>query len=182
MLSLRLTVLFVLFALALFATPSASAASRGEIDAGVRAALVRMEEAIPAGREFAQRAVGALVFPRVIKAGFGLGAEVGEGALVVNGETVQYYRTTGLSFGFQIGASGTTEVILFMTPQALAGFRASQGWKAGVDGGIAVLTWGVAKDIDTNNLREPIVAFVFDHKGLMYDVSLKGARYWKIDK
>ena len=166
----------------LLAGSPAESATREDIDEGVRAALARMETVIPAGKEFAQRSVGALVFPTVFKAAFGLGGEVGDGALVVNGETVQYYRTTGLSFGFQLGGSGTTEVILFMTQEALDGFRSSQGWKAGVDGGIAIATWGVAKDVDTYNVREPIVAFIFDHKGLMYDVSLEGSRYWKIDK
>jgi len=172
----------LLLLLTLSCSPTLQAATREALDADVQAALTRMTEAIPAGNEFLQRAVGVLVFPRVLKAGFGLGGEVGEGALLVSGETVQYYRTTGLSFGFQIGVSARTEVILFMTPEVLAGFQASQGWKAGVDGGIAVLTWGVAKDVTTQNVREPVVAFLFDNKGLMYDVSLEGSRYWKIAK
>lgn len=174
--------ILVAISIAAFWAPLSRAATKEQLDAQVRDALTRMETAIPAGREFAQRAAGMLVFPRVMKAGFVVGAEVGEGALLVNGETVQYYRTTALSAGLQLGVSGTTEVILFMTPFALASFRASNGWKAGVDGGIAVLVWGAEKGFDTYNVRDNIVAFVFDHKGLMYDLSLDGSRYWKIDK
>jgi len=45
-----------------------------------------------------------LIFPRVLKAGFGIGGEYGEGALYVNNEKVEYYSTASASIGLQIGA------------------------------------------------------------------------------
>ncbi|NJN51185.1 MAG: hypothetical protein HC809_04790 [Gammaproteobacteria bacterium] len=144
--------------------------------------MERFYAEVPAARELADRSVGILVFPRVYKAGLGVGFAAGDGALQVHGQTVQYYRTTSASFGFQIGAQGRTEIVLFRTQEALDKFRASQNWQAGIDGSIAVVQFGVGKSIDTDNVRDPIIGFIFDNKGLMYDLSFKGAKYWKIDK
>ncbi len=175
---------FLKFILLMMATLPLTAwsASKVELDARVRAAIELMYTDVPASRELAQKAAGMLVFPTIIKGGIGIGGEYGEGALLVNGATVQYYRLTALSFGFQLGGQGKTEVLLFMTGAALQEFRDSEGWEAGVDGSIAVLEFGVGKEIDTNNIRDPIIGFVFNNKGLMYDLSLEGTKFWKIHK
>lgn len=168
--------------LTLLCTEHATAASRTELDALVNGAIERLHQEVPSGAELARKASGMLVFPRVYKAGFGFGGTLGEGALVVGGKTVQYYRTAGVSFGFQIGGQARTEVVLFMTPDALAEFRASEGWQAGVDGSIAVVEFGVGRSFDTDSVQDPIIGFVFGNKGLMYDLSLRGSRFVKIDK
>ncbi len=165
-----------------FMLAASAAADVAAFEARVQGALDRFYSEVPASQELAARSSGILVFPRVYKGGIGVGFAAGDGALKVNGQTVQYYRTTSASFGFQIGAQGRTEVVLFMTQDALDRFRASQNWQAGLDGSIAVIQFGVGKSIDTDNLREPILGFIFDNKGLMYDLSFKGAKYWKIDK
>jgi lipid-binding SYLF domain-containing protein len=131
--------------------------------------------------ELMQRAAGILVFPRVYKAGFVVGGGAGEGALQVRGQTVQYYRTTSLSYGFQLGVQWRTEIVMFMTQEALDKFRAGSGWQAGIDGSIAIIAFGVGNSIDTDNIQQPIIGFIFDDKGLMFDLSLKGNKYWKID-
>lgn len=169
-------------ALLLLCVSAPALASKEELDAKVRATLERLHRDVKAGEELSNRAEGVLVFPNVYKAGIGLGGAVGEGALLVNGEAVQYYRTTGLSFGFQLGGQARSEVVLFMTPDALKGFRESNGWQAGVDGSIAVIEFGVGKGVDTRNIQDPIIAFIFDNKGLMYDLSLNGSKFWQIAK
>ena len=73
-------------------------------------------------------------------------------------------------------------IIAFMTDEALKKFRSSNGWEAGVDGNIAVLELGAGGKIDTTAIKDPIVAFVFDVKGLTADISLKGAKFTKLDK
>src|SRR5690606_20831880 len=98
-----------------------------EIDARVNGALEELYGRSPAARELAGKASGILVFPRVMKAGFGLGGEYGEGSLLVNGTPVQYYRVASASLGFQIGGQARAQVLMFMTAAALADFRASDG-------------------------------------------------------
>lgn len=161
---------------------AASAASKTEIDARVDGALEELYGRSAAARELAGKASGILVFPRVIKAGFGIGGEYGEGALLVNGAPVQYYRVTSASVGFQIGGQARAQVLMFMTDEALRSFRSSEGWEAGVDGSVALIEFGAGGDISTHSATEPIIGFVFGNKGLMYNLSLEGTKFWKIER
>ena len=122
------------------------------------------------------------MFPKVIKAGVGFGGEYGEGALRIGGKTVDYYNTLAGSFGLQFGAQAKTIVIVFLNEDALKGFRNSDGWKVGVDGSVAVITIGAGTSLDSSKLNEPIVGFVLDQKGLMYNLTLEGSKITKINK
>ena len=167
---------------AMLATSSALAASAEKIDAGVNEALEVFREEVNGADIFLNQAAGYLVFPRVIKIGVGVGAETGEGALRIGGRTVDYYRTTSGSVGLQLGAQAKSIVIAFMTPQSLDKFRNSSGWKVGVDGSIALIDLGAGKTIDSNNIKDPVVGFIFGSKGLMYNLTLEGSKFSKLDK
>ncbi len=158
----------------------AAAASAEEINIKVDAALDMFREKVSGGGEFLRKAKGVLVFPSVIKAGLIIGGEYGEGALRVGGKTVDYYNTAAASIGFQLGAQSKTVVLVFLRQSALDDFRKSSGWKAGVDGSIAIVKWGVGGDINSVDIKDPIVGFVFSNKGLMYNLTLEGAKFTKI--
>ena len=115
-----------------------AAASKKDIDAKVDTALERFYKEVAGGSEVAKSAKGVLVFPNVVKAGFGIGGEYGAGALRVGGETVDYYSTTAASVGLQIGAESKTIVLCFMNDEVLASFRKSNGFEIGVDGSVAL--------------------------------------------
>lgn len=175
--------LAMVFALSLLVLPVHSfAASAAEIDIKVDEALKRFQTEVSGGDRFLEKAKGVLVFPDVIKAGFGIGGEYGEGALRIGGSTVDYYNTAGASIGFQLGAQQKTVILVFLTDEALKQFRDSDGWKAGVDGSVAVVEWGVGEDINTTNINDPVVGFVFSNKGLMYNLTLEGAKFTKLNK
>ncbi len=158
------------------------AKSAAEIDIGVDETLKRFRDEVAGGSKFLAKASGVLVFPSVIKAGFGIGGEYGEGALRVGGKTVDYYNTAAASIGFQLGAQSKSLVIVFMDSKALGDFRNSDGWKAGVDGSIAVVEWGVGEDINTVDIKDPVIGFVFSNKGLMYNLTLEGSKFTRIKK
>jgi len=164
----------------LLLTGVAAATSSYEIDVRVDAQLKRFVKEVGAGQEFLDAAKGVLVFPRVIKAGIGIGGEYGEGALRVDGKTVQYYSTAAGSIGFQLGAQSKAIFVLFMNEDALEQFRASNGWKAGVDGSISLIKVGAAGSVDSQNAHDPIIGFVLTNKGLMYNLTLEGAKMTKI--
>jgi len=176
----RWTILAASLLLLATAPEKALAASAQKINIKVDAALARFKEEVSGGDEFLQKAKGVLVFPSVIKAGLGIGGEYGEGALRIGGETVEYYNTAAASIGFQIGAQSKTVVLVFLEQHALDNFRRSSGWKAGVDGSIAVIKWGVGEDINTVDIKDPIAGFVFSNKGLMYNLTLEGSKFTKI--
>ena len=159
-----------------------SAKTAKEIDVSVDVALERFFKQVDGAREFAKSAKGILVMPNVKKGAFIVGGEYGEGALRIGGKTVAYYNTVSGSVGLQIGGEAKDIILCFMTAEALKNFRASKGWEAGVDGNAALITVGAGGRADTTTVKDPIVGFVFDVKGLMADVSLKGAKFSKIEK
>ncbi len=158
------------------------AASAEKIDRESNKALDVFRDEISGSEIFLQQAAGYLVFPRVIKIGIGIGAETGEGVLRVGGQTVDYYRTTSGSIGLQLGAQAKSIVIAFMTKASLKKFRESSGWKVGIDGSIALIDLGAGKTIDSHNVSDPVVGFIFGSKGLMYNLTLEGTKFSKIDK
>jgi lipid-binding SYLF domain-containing protein len=161
---------------------SVLAASAEEIDAKVNSTLQLFYEKVGPAKELSAKAKGILVFPDVIKAGFGIGGEYGEGALRIGAKTVDYYSTAAASIGFQIGAQSKAVILIFLDSKALEDFRSSDGWEAGVDGSIAVVEWGAGESIDTTNIKDPIVGFVFGNKGLMFNLTLEGTKMSKIKR
>lgn len=158
------------------------AASADKINRESNKALEVFREEVNGAEIFLDQAAGYLVFPRVIKVGIGIGAETGEGALRVGGQTIAYYRTTSGSIGLQLGAQAKSIVIAFMTKESLQKFQNSSGWKVGVDGSIALIDLGGGKTIDSNNIKDPVVGFIFGSKGLMYNLTLEGSKFSKLDK
>lgn len=138
--------------------------------------LERLRQRVHGSGDLLRRAFGVLVFPTIIKAGIGIGAEYGEGALLVRGRTAGYYNCLSGSIGFQLGAQARSVVILFMTEEALAKFSRTDGWKVGVDGSVALITIGAAGSVDTDRITSPVVGFIFDGKGLMYNLTLEGTK------
>jgi lipid-binding SYLF domain-containing protein len=164
------------------AAPPARADSAAEIDRKVQATLREFRQNTPPKvQRYVDGAKGVLVFPAVVKAGIGIGGEYGEGALLVGGRNAGYYSVAGASIGFQLGAQSRAQLILFMTPKALADFRKSKGWKAGVDGSIALVTLGAGGEVLTPDADDqPVLGFVYGAKGLMYNLSFEGQKFSRI--
>jgi len=160
----------------------ASAASAKELDTGTDDAIEKFEKEVKGGKSFLESSKGMLVFPRVLKGGAGFGGEYGEGAFRVKGKTVDYYSMLQGSFGLQLGGEIKTVYLVFLDEGAMNRFREGEGWKAGVDGSVSLVTLGAGGTIDTNNMRDPIVAFVLGQKGLMYNLSLEGTKFTKEHK
>jgi lipid-binding SYLF domain-containing protein len=158
--------------------PSSIAALRVErdIDARIRETLAELSRQSADAARLTDQAEGMLVFPSVIKGGIVIGGEYGEGALLSKGRTVGYYTLKSASLGLQLGGQTRRVVLLFMTSDAYGTFRRSSGWKVGVDGSVAVAAVGAAKTIDTASSSQPIIAFVFSGKGLMYNLTLEGSK------
>lgn len=161
---------------------SAVAETAREIDVSVDVALENFEKDVGGAKQFLGSAKGLLMFPKVIKAGFGFGGEYGEGALRIGGKSVDYYNTIAGSFGLQFGAQAKTILLVFLDEEVLKRFRLSGGWKVGVDGSVAVVAIGAGTSLDTTKLNQPIVAFILDQKGLMYNLTLEGSKFTKLKK
>jgi lipid-binding SYLF domain-containing protein len=100
--------------------------------------------------------------------------------LRIGGKTVAYYSLAAGSVGVQIGAQKTNLVLVFRQDEAFKKFRAGSGWKAGVDGSVALIDTGAGKSLDTMNVNDPIVAFLFGQQGLMVSATIEGAKFTKL--
>lgn len=163
----------------------ASAATKAELNVGSQSALQSFIAQTPGSRDLISKASAVLVFPAVIKAGLGIGGEYGEGAFIMRGNSSPsgYYNIVSASVGFQAGIQQKTVLFVFMTDQAVNNFLAMPGWKVGVDGSVAVVTVGAGMSIDSDQLAgDPIVAFIYDQKGLMWNLTLEGSKITRIYK
>ena len=162
-----------------FSSIESFATTKSEVDASVKAALDRFKKEVKGAPEYLKAAKGVLIMPNITKAGFIVGAQYGTGALQVGGKTLAYYSLAGGSLGFQAGAEKYDMVILFMTNESLKKFRDSKGWEAGVDAEVTLVSSGADVTVETLRSQSPVVGFVFDQKGLMGGVSIKGAKFTK---
>jgi lipid-binding SYLF domain-containing protein len=163
-----------------FLGKTSHAATAQEISAAVHSALALFSQQVKGGNEFLKNAKGVLVIPNIVKVGFGVGAQYGEGALLVGGKTVDHYSLTAGSIGLQIGAQKHNLIVVFREDGALKKFRTSSGWKVGADGSVAFIDMGAGKSVDTISTGDPIVAFLFGHKGLMANATIEGGKFTKI--
>jgi lipid-binding SYLF domain-containing protein len=177
---IRIIMLIAMFSV--FFANNLMAKTAKEIDASVDVAIDRFYKQVKGAEEFVKASKGMLVMPNIVKGAFILGGEYGEGALRIGGKTVDYYNTVAGSVGLQIGGQKKDIILFFMTDEALKKFRESKGWEAGVDGNVALIKVGEGERLDTTTTKDQIVGFVFDAKGLIADVSLKGAKFSKVDK
>ncbi|SHK44564.1 Las17-binding protein actin regulator [Shimia gijangensis] len=168
---------------------AASLASMAVADDGKRGELIIESQAAWASllsqndraRELSESASAALVFPKVTKAGLGVGGERGNGVLFVGEAVSGYYRTTSLAVGALAGVQTYGYALMFMTPQALERFQSKRGFELGVDGSVAVMNSGATAEIDTTNLKADMVAFVFNEQGLMASAAVEGSRIKPIE-
>jgi lipid-binding SYLF domain-containing protein len=178
--ALRLSTVAVAALAALIATV-ASAVDTAAIDQQVSDTLTKFYALNERNKYLADNAAGVLVFPKITKAGAGIGGEHGDGALLVGGKTVGYYSQSGASIGLTLGVSQHSQVILFQTPQARDKFVNGKDWSLGADASVAVVKKGAGGNYDNETLSKPILAFVFGEKGLMGDASLAGSKISKIN-
>ena len=160
----------------------ARAATAAEINAGADAALGSFYGKVQGGKDFVNAAKGVLIFPSIFQAGIGIGGSYGEGVMRISGQPPEYYSASQGSVGLQLGAQTSALVICFMQQTALDVFRASSGFTAGVDGSIALVNVGAGGVANTNTAQTPIVYFVFDNTGLMFNLSISGTKFAHIAK
>lgn len=151
-----------------------------KIDARADATLGHLFDRYPESREVSAKSVATLVMPVITEAGFGLGGSYGQGALRIDGVTVDYYSAAAANVGIQIGAQQYAHVLFFMTQEALERFRRTEGWAIGADIEYAFSNEGDNLRTDTNAGLSPVVAYVFAQAGARLGATLEGLKYTRI--
>jgi lipid-binding SYLF domain-containing protein len=179
----RVIVAVTIIALASDAAMAAAvlAASKSQIDRDASASLDKLYKHTPGAKALADKAVAVLVFPSIVKGGFIIAGQFGDGALRKNGKTVAYYRSLAGSYGFQAGVQAYGYVLFFMDDASVQYLDNTAGFELGTGPSLVVLDAGFGKALSTTTLQKGIYAFIFDQKGLMGGVGIQGSKITKIN-
>ena len=161
---------------------SAWAASASELNANGKAALSRLYAQSPKAAALGRSAHAILVFPKIVKAGFMIGGQGGEGVLFVRGHPAGYYKIHAISYGFQAGGQSFSYALFMMNDKALAYLNRSDGWAIGSGPSVVVIDKGKAASTTSTTIAEDVAAFPFGQKGLMAGVGLEGSKITRIRK
>jgi len=164
-----------------FSGGAALGASASAIDRGARESLTTLYKNTPGAKALADKAVAVLVFPSIVKGGFIIAGQFGDGALRKGGKTVAYYRSLAASYGFQAGAQAFGYVLFFMDDASVKYLDKSDGWEVGTGPSLVVLDAGFGKNMSTTTLQKGVYAFIFDQKGLMGGVGIQGTKITRIN-
>jgi len=123
--------------------------------------------------------VAIAIFPSVIKAGFFVGGEAGNGVLMVrsgSGWSAPAFYTMGAgSFGLQFGAQDTEVILVIRNQGALDAVLKDQA-KIGADAGVTAGFYGVGAEASTTtNMGADVLAFANSKLGAFAGASVEGA-------
>jgi lipid-binding SYLF domain-containing protein len=172
---------WMIFTLSVFSPAAALAASASAIDRDAKASLAQLYQNTPGAKALADKAVAILVFPSIVKGGFIIAGQFGDGALRKNNKTAAYYRSLAASYGFQAGIQAFGYVLFFMDDASLQYLDNSEGFELGVGPSLVVLDAGFGKNLSTTTLQKGVYAFIFDQKGLMGGVGIQGTKITRIN-
>jgi lipid-binding SYLF domain-containing protein len=159
---------------------AAGAADRGALERDARAALQQLTSTVPAAKALSKPAKAVLVFPKITKAGLGVGAQYGDGVLFRQGKVAGYYNTSGASYGLQAGAQQYGYAMFLMNEKAISALGANEGFEVGAGPSLVVVDQGMAKTVSTTTISNDIYAFIFSQKGLMGGAGIQGSKITRL--
>ncbi len=167
----------LLLAVALLCFSSrANAYTASHLDKMSRNALHHLLSNNPKAEAIAEHAVAVLVFPKVIKGGFMVGLQRGDGVLYKDGVVAGYYNTTAASYGYQAGIQEFSYALFFMDQDSLKYLKKSDGFELGGAPSLVVVDQGGNASASTTTLQKGICAFFFGSKGLMAGLGVQGTK------
>lgn len=163
----------------LYANASQGATAR-EINQGATAALEHLYAKSPGARALAGKAKAILIFPEIVKGGFIVAGQYGDGALRKRGRTVAFYRSVAASYGYQAGIETFSYALFFLDDDSLSYLNKSDGWEVGTGPNLVIADEGFAKSLSTTTLQTGVYAFIFGQEGLMAGIGLQGTKITRI--
>ena len=164
------------------APPALAASTASDINKDASEALQQLYRINPVAESIAGKAMGTLIFPKIVKAGLVFGGSYGEGVLRDMGKVVNYYSSVSASWGLQAGAQAYSYVVFLITSKAIDYLNASKGWEIGVGPTVVLVNEGVAKNLSTSTLKDDAYAFIFGQQDLMAGLTLEGSKISKIKR
>ena len=136
-------------------------------------ALNEMLEATPKLKSFIENAFGYAVFPKVTKAGIGVGGAAGRGIVFKSDVEVGEASLKQASIGLQLGGQQYSEVIFFENKEAYDHFI-NGNLKFDAQASAVAITAGASIDVAYHN---GVAVFTRAKGGLMYEASIGGQHF-----
>lgn len=136
-------------------------------------ALKTMLEKTPKLESFHNESYGYVVFPKVTKAGIGLGGALGKGIVFKNHQVVGKSKLKQASLGLQFGGQQYSEVIFFKNQEAFEKFT---NGKVKFDGQASAVAIKEGASIDIA-YQDDVAVFTLTKTGLMYEASIGGQHF-----
>ena len=174
--------LFLIIAALAISALSASAQGPGALEADAKRVYNNLVARVPAAKALGKDAVAVLVFPKITKAGFVIGGQYGEGALLKGGKAAGYYSTAGASYGLQAGAQQFGYAMFFMNENSLRTLTETNGFEVGVGPSVVVVDEGMGKSLTSMTAKDDIYAFIFSQRGLMAGIGLQGNKITRLNR
>ncbi|MFL9902315.1 lipid-binding SYLF domain-containing protein [Paraburkholderia fungorum] len=182
---LRLVIAIPLLLVAVACSTQQNSTSGGgnpELEAKARTALQQLFDTTPKAKDIQYQAKAVLVFPDILKAGFLVGAQGGNGVMFsADGKVMGYYNATALSYGLQAGVQSFSEAMFLMTDSAINYLNSSDGWSIGMGPSVVVVDAGMGKSMTTTTLQSDVYAFIYGQQGLMAGLGVQGQKITKIN-
>lgn len=144
-----------------------------EMDLRVQSAILTAKEKDPGLEAWFDSAAGYAVFPRVGKAGIGIGGARGKGIVIAGDEAIGEVTLTQLTYGLQLGGQVYIELIFFKDEAALTNFTRGE-FELGAQVSAVALTAGASADVDYS---KGVAVFTIAEGGLMYEASVGGQKF-----
>ena len=151
-------------------------ASAASLTADGQASLNKLLGQSEKARLFNKNMVAVLVFPKIVKAGFIVGGQTGDGVLLRNGRAIGFYNLTAGSYGLQAGGQVFSYALFFMNEKSLNYLKKSDGWSVGTGPSIVVIDKGKAMSNDTTTMTQDVYAFPYAAAGLMAGLGIQGSK------
>jgi len=144
-----------------------------EMEKDAKEALESMIESNAKLQIFKDKAYGYAVFPKVTKAGVGIGGAAGRGLVYKGGEILGSSKLKQGSIGLQLGGQQYSEVIFFEDQEAFDNFR-NGNLKFDAQASAVALKEGASIDAAYNG---GVAVFTKTKGGLMYEASIGGQHF-----
>ena len=161
---------------------NAANASASQISRDSRRALASLYSQNRGARALGSNARAVLVFPSVTRAGFVLGGQAGNGAMLRrDGSVSGFYQTASASWGLQAGVQKFGYALFLMDDAAVRNVNRTGGWEIGGSPNLVVVDRGMATSLSTTTINSGTYAFFFDQRGLMAGLGLQGTKITRIN-
>jgi lipid-binding SYLF domain-containing protein len=173
--------ILLLFA-GLLAAPAANAQSeQQEVIDGAQKTLAALhhDKAFGSARKLLPRARAIMIVPKLLKGGFIVGGEGGDGVLMVrkpdgSWSAPAFYAIGSASFGLQAGLEQSEMVLLVMTQKGVNGLLKDQ-FKIGAQAGISVATLGSGVEGAIGGITPPDIVVWSSSSGLYGGLTINGS-------